>query len=52
MQTNVGSLFRIAIFISFIFNGAFARPKAAAVPGPVPAALRSAKTVFVSGLAL
>lgn len=48
MKTNLGSLFRITIFISFIFNGALARPQAAAAPGPVPAALGSAKTVFVS----
>jgi hypothetical protein len=49
MKTNLGTLFRIINFISFIFSTwALAQSPAAAIPGPVPAALGSAKTVFVS----
>jgi hypothetical protein len=48
METNLGSLFRIALFIHFLSISSVAQLPSVTTPGPVPAALGSAKTVFVS----
>jgi hypothetical protein len=48
MTTNLGARFRISVFVPLFSLAAFGQLPTVVTPGPVPFALTSAKTAFVS----